>query len=199
MIDRVAAARLGVRIQDIDNALNNAFSQRQISTIYAAAQPVPRRSSRSIRCSSATRPISRQVYVAGAGGTQVPLSAVAAYRDAGCTPGRSTTRASSRPSPSASTLQPDVTLSQDARRQSDQAVAELHLPDTLHAEFAGDAASFRRIAERPAAVHPRRAACGLYRARRALREPRPSADHHLDAAVRRPRRAAGAATVPCAS
>ena len=33
-IDRQAAARLGVRIQDIDNALNNAFAQRQISTIY---------------------------------------------------------------------------------------------------------------------------------------------------------------------
>src|SRR6185436_865896 len=33
-IDRKAAARLGVRIQDIDNALNDAFSQRQISTIY---------------------------------------------------------------------------------------------------------------------------------------------------------------------
>src|SRR5665811_2182908 len=33
-IDRQAAARLGVRIQDIDNALNDAFSQRQISTIY---------------------------------------------------------------------------------------------------------------------------------------------------------------------
>ena len=34
VIDRTAAARLGVRIQDIDNALNDAFSQRQISTIY---------------------------------------------------------------------------------------------------------------------------------------------------------------------
>ena len=33
-IDREAAARFGVRVQDIDNALNNAFSQRQISTIY---------------------------------------------------------------------------------------------------------------------------------------------------------------------
>ena len=31
-----AAARLGVQIQDIDNALNDAFSQRQISTIYRA-------------------------------------------------------------------------------------------------------------------------------------------------------------------
>ncbi len=33
-INRDAASRLGVRISDIDNALNNAFSQRQISTIY---------------------------------------------------------------------------------------------------------------------------------------------------------------------
>src|SRR5262249_32757895 len=33
-IDRQSAARLGVRIQDIDNALNNAFAQRQISTVF---------------------------------------------------------------------------------------------------------------------------------------------------------------------
>ncbi|MBV9785004.1 MAG: efflux RND transporter permease subunit [Acidisphaera sp.] len=34
MIDRVTAARLGVAVTDIDNALNNAFSQRQVSRIY---------------------------------------------------------------------------------------------------------------------------------------------------------------------
>ena len=33
-IDRKTASSLGVRVQDIDNALNNAFSQRQISIIY---------------------------------------------------------------------------------------------------------------------------------------------------------------------
>src|ERR1700716_1607128 len=33
-IDRPRASALGVRVQDIDNALNNAFSQRQISIIY---------------------------------------------------------------------------------------------------------------------------------------------------------------------
>src|SRR5216683_3059936 len=33
-IDRKAASSLGVRVQDIDNALNNAFSQRQISIVY---------------------------------------------------------------------------------------------------------------------------------------------------------------------
>src|SRR5260370_39777855 len=34
VIDRTAAARLSVHVQDIDNALNNAFSQRQISTVF---------------------------------------------------------------------------------------------------------------------------------------------------------------------
>ncbi len=33
-IDRQKASMLGVRVQDIDNALNNAFSQRQISIVY---------------------------------------------------------------------------------------------------------------------------------------------------------------------
>jgi multidrug efflux pump subunit AcrB len=34
VIDRAAAARLCVQIRDIDDALNDAFAQRQISTIY---------------------------------------------------------------------------------------------------------------------------------------------------------------------
>src|SRR5438046_8876246 len=33
-IDRQKESSLGIRVQDIDNAMNNAFSQRQISTIY---------------------------------------------------------------------------------------------------------------------------------------------------------------------
>ena len=34
VIDRSTASRLGLQVQDIDNALNNAFSQRQISTVF---------------------------------------------------------------------------------------------------------------------------------------------------------------------
>ena len=36
MVDRTAASRLGVTMANIDNALNNSFAQRQISTIYTA-------------------------------------------------------------------------------------------------------------------------------------------------------------------
>jgi multidrug efflux pump len=36
-VDRVAAGRLGVSMQDVNNALYNAFGQRQVSTIYGQA------------------------------------------------------------------------------------------------------------------------------------------------------------------
>ena len=77
IIDRQAAARLGVRVQDIDNSLNNSFSQRQISTIYG-----PRNQYRVIL--EVDRKYQRDpsdlnnVYVTGSEGKQVPLSAVTA-------------------------------------------------------------------------------------------------------------------------
>ena len=39
VIDRDAATRLGVSTVAIDNALNNAYSQRQLSTIYTQRNP----------------------------------------------------------------------------------------------------------------------------------------------------------------
>ena len=63
-------------MQDIDNALNNAFAQRQVSTIYTQrnqyrvileVDPQFQRDPTDLS----------QIYVAGAGGTQVPLSSVA--------------------------------------------------------------------------------------------------------------------------
>ena len=60
-IDRTAAARLGVRIQDIDNALNDAFSQRQISTIYtrsATSIASSWKSTANISATPATSPMS---------------------------------------------------------------------------------------------------------------------------------------------
>ena len=41
-IDRVSAARLGVRVQDIANALNNAYAQRQVLDHLYATQPISR-------------------------------------------------------------------------------------------------------------------------------------------------------------
>jgi multidrug efflux pump subunit AcrB len=136
IIDRQAASRYGVRIQDIDNALNNAFAQRQISTIYSArnqyrvvleVDPQFQRDP-----SDLTR-----LYVAGANNTQVPLSGVVKI-ERGLAP-LVINHQGSFPSVTITyNLAPNMTLSQ-AQAAIDKAVAELHLPQSVRAEPAGDA------------------------------------------------------------
>jgi multidrug efflux pump len=140
-IDRVSAARLGVRVQDIANALNNAYAQRQVSTIYTQRNqyrvileidPQYQRDPGNLD----------RVYVSGANNTQVPLAAV--------------TKVTRGLSPLVVNHQgqfPAVTIGfgldqntpiQEATQRIDQAVAQMHLPDSLHAEYAGDARAFRQ-------------------------------------------------------
>ncbi|MGD9831105.1 MAG: efflux RND transporter permease subunit, partial [Hyphomicrobiaceae bacterium] len=74
-IDRQAAARLGVPIQAINAALNNAFAQRQISTIYGDRNQyrvileVDRHYQRDPNSLAS-------IFVSGRGGIQVPLTTV---------------------------------------------------------------------------------------------------------------------------
>jgi hydrophobe/amphiphile efflux-1 (HAE1) family protein len=139
-IDRAAAARLGVRIQDIDNALNNAFAQRQISTIYTERNQYRVILEVDPHFQRDPSDLSR-VYIAGAGGTQVPLSSVARFEKTlaplvvnhqGQYPAVTITY----------NLAPDVPI-ETAMAAIDKAVAELHLPDTLRTDFAGDARAYR--------------------------------------------------------
>jgi multidrug efflux pump len=141
VIDRPAAARYGVRIQDIDNALNNAFSQRQISTIYGTrnqyrvileVDPLFQRDP-----SDLTR-----VYVAGSNGVQVPLSSVARI-EKGLAPLVINHQGQFPAVTITYNLAPNVTLER-ATAAIERAVAELHLPDTLRTEFAGDARAYQR-------------------------------------------------------
>jgi multidrug efflux pump len=73
-IDREKAGRLGVSLQAVNDTLNDAFSQRQISTIYAQAnqyrvilEALPQYQQDPASLS--------KLYVSGTGGVQVPLSA----------------------------------------------------------------------------------------------------------------------------
>jgi len=141
VIDRAAAARFGVRVQDIDNALNNAFSQRQISTIFG-----PRNQYRVIL---EVEPLYRRdptdlsrVYVAGTKDTQVPLSAVTTI-ERGIAP-LVVNHQGQFPSVTITyNLAPNIPI-EDATLSIEQAVAEMHLPDTIHADFAGDVQAFKR-------------------------------------------------------
>ena len=79
MIDRKTASSLGVRVQDIDNALNNAFSQRQISIVYTQRNQYM--VVLEIDPKFQTDPSNlERIFVAGANDAQVPLSAVVHYQ-----------------------------------------------------------------------------------------------------------------------
>ncbi|HET7847535.1 MAG TPA: efflux RND transporter permease subunit [Pseudolabrys sp.] len=141
VIDRKAAARLGVRIQDIDNALNDAFSQRQISTIYTQrnqyrvileVDPQFRRDPTDLT----------QLYVSGKGDTQVPLSTVAHFERsiAPLVVNHQGQFPSTTISYNLAAGMPLETAAADIQK----AVAEMHLPDTLHTDFAGDIKAFRQ-------------------------------------------------------
>ncbi len=135
-VDRSAASRLGVRIQDVDDALNNAFSQRQVSTIYTQRNQY--------RVVLEVAPEDRndpedltRIYVASASGIQVPLSAVATVTR-GTTP-LVINHQGQFPSVTITyNIAPDVLIG-EASTAVLEAVNDLHLPDTLHAEFAGEA------------------------------------------------------------
>jgi hydrophobe/amphiphile efflux-1 (HAE1) family protein len=139
--DRVAAARLGVRIQDVDTALNNAFGQRQIAVLYS-----PRNQYRVIleidpQFQRDPNDLSR-VYVPGAGGVQVPLSAVTTIRR-GLQP-LVVNHQGQYPSATISFSLPEDVSIDEATAAVDRAIAELHIPESLHAEFQGDARAYRQ-------------------------------------------------------
>jgi multidrug efflux pump len=140
VIDRTAASRLGVRIQDIDSALNDAFGQRQISTLFTQRNQY--RVVLEIDPQYQRDPLDvSRLYVNGAGGTQVPLSAVTKVVR-GLQP-LVINHQGQFPSATLSfNLPEDVTLD-EATRAVDRAIAELHMPDTMHADYAGDAAAYR--------------------------------------------------------
>ena len=135
-IDRVAAARLGVSATAIDEALNNAYAQRQISTIYTQRNQYKVVLEIDPRLQRDPSLLDR-IYVGTAGGGQVPLSAVAHFS-------RGTTALSVHHQGQfpAGTISFNVAEGMslgDATQAIERAAAELRLPDSVRTEFAGNA------------------------------------------------------------
>jgi multidrug efflux pump len=140
IIDRTAAARLRVRIQDIDSALNDAFGQRQISTLFTQRNQY--RVVMEIDPQYQRDPLDvSRIYVNSQSGTQVPLSAVTKVVR-GLQPLTINHQGQFPAATLSFNLVEDVTLD-EATRAVDRAVAELHMPDTMHADYAGDALAYR--------------------------------------------------------
>ena len=184
-------SRYGVRVQDIDAALANAYAQRQISTIYTErnqyrvvleVDPAYQRDPNDLA----------HIYVSGT------------RRHAGAALQCGEVRAHDRAAggQSSGPVSGGHDLVRLARRRDARCRQREHPPgDARHAAAGRHPGGVRRrreglrgLGRRAAAADPRRAGRGLSGARRALRKPRASADHHLDAAVRGARRAARAAS-----
>ena len=135
-IDRNAAARLGASMTEINNALSNSYSQRQISTVYGE------RNQYKIVLDVAS---DRQddpndvlnLHVPATGGRQVPLAALAQME-----------RRLSPVAVNHTGLFASATISyaqatgvpvERANRAVQEAVLGLHPPDSIRTDFSGDA------------------------------------------------------------
>ncbi len=139
-IDRDVAGRLGVSVADIDNALYDAFGQRQISTIFTQASQY--------RVVLETQAADRlgpdalhQVHVATADGSQVPLSSLARIEQ------RATrlliNHIGQFPAATLSfNLAPGVALG-EAVEVIERVQAQIGLPGGIQSKFQGAAEAFR--------------------------------------------------------
>jgi multidrug efflux pump len=140
-VDRETAGRLGVTVQAVNDALNDAFGQRQVSTIYAQAnqyrvvlEAMPQFRSDPSRLS--------RLYVPSSNGTQVPLTAIARIEHT--TAPLSVSHQDQFPSETISfNLAPGAALS-DAVAAVTAAEAKIGMPASVTGSFFGDANEFAK-------------------------------------------------------
>ena len=139
MIDRDTAARLGVAAQDVDNALYDAFGQRQVSTMYEqlnqyhVVMEVERRFQRNPEAL-------QNIYVRSSSGTEVPLSSFTRFEPSN-TP-LAVNHQGQFPSVTLSfNLAPGISLGQ-ATDAIENAERSIGFPAAISASFQGTAAAF---------------------------------------------------------
>ncbi len=140
VIDRDAAARLGITVSTIDTTLNNAFGQRQVGVIYNPLNQY--RVVMELAPEYLQGPETlRKLYVTSSAGAQVPLSAFSRFETTN-TP-LSVNHQSGTPASTISFNLPEgVSLSQ-ATDAVNNAMAELGVPVSVRGTFAGTANAFQ--------------------------------------------------------
>jgi multidrug efflux pump len=140
VIDRDTASRLGILPQAIDDALYDAFGQRQVSTIFTQLNQY--HVVLEVEPQFSQNPDAlKNIYVHANGGQQVPLASFSHFET------RNTALAVNHqgqfPVVTLSfNLAPGVSLG-EATKAIDQAEQEIHLPPSIHTSFQGTAAAFR--------------------------------------------------------
>jgi multidrug efflux pump len=150
VIDYDAAARLGLSITAIDNALSNAFAQRQISTIYTDRNQYKVVLEVDPRLQTDPSMLA-DVYVGAPGAQQIPLSAVAHFERG--TTALAVKHQSQFPAASISfNLAPGMALG-DATDLVERTARVLRMPEGVHTQFAGNAQFLQQsLASQPALI-----------------------------------------------
>jgi hydrophobe/amphiphile efflux-1 (HAE1) family protein len=140
IIDRDTASRLGVAAADIDNALYDAFGQRQVSIMYRQLNQYHVVMEVAPRFSDSTESL-QNIYVRSSSGTAVPLAAFAHFGPSN-TP-LEVSHQGQYPSVTLSfNLAPGMSLG-EATAVIDQAERSIGLPPTVSGGFQGTAAAFK--------------------------------------------------------
>jgi multidrug efflux pump len=139
-IDRGTAGRLGVTMRQDDAALNNAFGQRQVSTIYRDRNQYRVILMAEDRYWQGPEGL-RDIYVPGAGGILAPLSAIATYSSTK-TPVRVNHQGQTAAATISFNLDPAASLSQ-ATERLERIKREIGMPPNVRGSFQGTARIFQ--------------------------------------------------------
>jgi multidrug efflux pump len=140
VIDRDTASRLGVAAQDIDNALYDAFGQRQVSTMYRPLNQYHVVMEVAPEFQQTTEAL-QNIYLRSSSGTPIPLATFTHFIPSNIPLG--VNHQSQFPSVTISfNLAPGVSLGQ-ATLAIDRAQRSINFPSTIQASFQGTAAAFK--------------------------------------------------------
>jgi multidrug efflux pump len=140
VIDRDTASRMGVAAQDIDNALYDAFGQRQVSTMYRPLNQYHVVMEVAPQYQQTTEAL-QNIYLRSSNGAPIPLAAFTHYEPSNIP--LAVNHQSQFPSVTISfNLAPGVSLGQ-ATLAIDKAQRSINFPDTIQASFQGTAAAFK--------------------------------------------------------
>jgi multidrug efflux pump len=139
-IDRAAAARMGISMAQIDAALGDAFSQRQVSTIFEPLNQYHVVEEAAPRFWQRPEGLG-EVMLMGAGGAQVPLASIASW-----SPANAPLSVNHQGQFAASTvsfnLAPGLSLGR-ASTAIEQTMARIGVPAGVHGSFQGSAKVFQ--------------------------------------------------------
>ncbi|MBN9421430.1 MAG: multidrug transporter subunit MdtC [Candidatus Accumulibacter sp. 66-26] len=140
VVDRDAAARLGLNMRSIDSVLNDAFGQRQVSTIYNPLNQY--RVVMELAPPYLQNPETlKSLWFTAAGGAQVPLAAFARMETTS-TPLAVNHQGGFPASTISFNLPEGVSLGQ-ASAAIERSMAELGVPTSIHGSFQGTAKAFQ--------------------------------------------------------